>query len=109
MYKLKKGKAYQHGNYIRPNYTSVWFEAYWQASEMGVSLSEFISHALYVFMTGREPVHWTGNFTRAGKLFTKVENEYAKSKGLAKIRRNLQIQRARTRAEEANQNVSRVS
>lgn len=48
-------KAYQHGNYIRPTYVAVWTEAARQAEEHGVSLSEFISHALYVFMTGRAP------------------------------------------------------
>lgn len=48
-------KAYAHSNYIRPSYSHVWHEADRQAASNGVSLSEFVSHALYVFMTGREP------------------------------------------------------
>ena len=54
MYRVGK-KAYSHGNYIRPTYVAVWREARQQAERNGVSLSEFISHALYVFMTGHEP------------------------------------------------------
>lgn len=54
MYRVGK-KAYSHGNYIRPTYIAVWREAQRQAEENGVSLSEFISHALYVFMTGHVP------------------------------------------------------
>lgn len=54
MYRVGK-KAYSHGNYIRPTYIAVWREAAQQAEANGVSLSEFISHALYVFMTGHAP------------------------------------------------------
>jgi hypothetical protein len=56
MYRIKGSrKAWSHGNYIRPTYVDIWREASAQAEEVGVSLSEFISHALYVFMTGRAP------------------------------------------------------
>ena len=56
MYRVGK-HAYSHGNYIRPTYLDVWRESKRQADKAGVSLSEFISHALYVFMTGHEPEH----------------------------------------------------
>lgn len=108
MYRLKKSKAYSHGNYIRPNYISVWFEAYWQAAKLGVSLSEFISHALYVFMTGKEPAGWTGNFKLVGKLLKTVEGKYAQRKGIAEIRSKYQAQRTRIRQEKAAKNVPRT-
>lgn len=62
-YVLKKGrrifggysKAWSHGNYIRPDYVSVWSEAARQADAQGMSLSEFVSQALYTFMTGKRP------------------------------------------------------
>jgi hypothetical protein len=48
-------KACAHGAYIRPDYISVWREAARQADAQGLSLSEFVSQALYVFMTGKRP------------------------------------------------------
>jgi hypothetical protein len=63
LYVLKAGrrifrgasKAHAHGNYIRPDYVSVWKEAERQAKANHVSLSEFVSQALYFFMTGTRP------------------------------------------------------
>jgi len=54
MYRVGR-KAYSHGNYIRPTYIDVWKWARQLAAENHVSLSEFVSHALFVFMTGRMP------------------------------------------------------
>ena len=54
MYRVGR-KAFAHGNYIRPTYVEVWRLARRLAEENSVSLSEFISHALYVFMTGHVP------------------------------------------------------
>lgn len=54
----KVTKAWQHGNYIKHEYGDVWSMAESEAAEAHVSLSEFISHALYVFMLGREPPGW---------------------------------------------------
>lgn len=48
-------KSFQHGNYIRPEYVSIWKEALRQAKANNVSLSEFVSQALYYFMTGKRP------------------------------------------------------
>jgi hypothetical protein len=48
-------KARAHGNYIRPEYVAVWREALRQAKANNVSLSEFVSQALYYFMTGKRP------------------------------------------------------
>jgi hypothetical protein len=48
--------AWSHGNYIRPTFSAIWREAERRAALEGVSLSEFTSHALFVFMTGENPV-----------------------------------------------------
>lgn len=57
MYRIyRKGrrvKARAHSNYIRPDYVEVWKAARTQAEREGVSLSRFVCHALYKFMTGK--------------------------------------------------------
>lgn len=56
MYRVgKRNRAHAHGTYIRPLYLEVWKGAERQAEKLGVSLSQFVNHGLFVIMTGCEP------------------------------------------------------
>lgn len=54
MYRVGRS-AFAHGVYIRPLYQEVWDEMDRQARAHGVSVSTFVNHALFVYMTGAEP------------------------------------------------------
>lgn len=53
MYRLRGSKAYAHGCYIRPGeYVELWREVKYQARTLNISVSEFVSHSMHLFMTG---------------------------------------------------------
>jgi hypothetical protein len=51
MFKIKGSHAYSHGCYIRPGeYVDLWREIRRQAKELNISVSEFVSHSMYLFL-----------------------------------------------------------
>jgi hypothetical protein len=51
MYKIKGSHAYSHGCYIRPGeYVTLWREIRRQARELNISVSEFVSHSMHLFL-----------------------------------------------------------
>lgn len=54
MYKIKGSHAYSHGCYIRPGeYVELWREIKYQAKLLNISVSEFVSHSMHLFMLGK--------------------------------------------------------
>jgi hypothetical protein len=55
MYKIKGSHAYSHGCYIRPGeYTDLWKLITRHAKESEISISEYVSHCMYIFYYGNK-------------------------------------------------------
>lgn len=53
MYRIKGSHAFSHGCYIRPGeYVDLWREIKHQSRTLGISVSEFVSHSMHLFLTG---------------------------------------------------------
>jgi hypothetical protein len=54
LYKLKGSHAYSHGCYIRPGeYVDLWREIKRQARDLDISVSEFVSHCMHLYLLGK--------------------------------------------------------
>lgn len=66
MYRIKGSHAYSHGCYIRPGeYVDLWRAIRSNAAELGISVSEYISHSMHLLLTGRAAKYGKLNNTKA--------------------------------------------